>query len=314
MLTLPVWPMLVGRFKEKNPYFLGLFKLSKIIVRWRELTIIWYQCGTLSLRSEIWTFILSSFSLIKKEKKDNSRNKHLLKLVNLGSVNKELLRKKTFLYWTYSTDLIFIACKEYSKEERPKCLEKRASGKYDEMLCGIKTTVILQFFLTSRFWEGTRCPRFSTTWKNLPVYTELNVTVNNTCQTYGHPTTECFQICHKFLRLFSRSILQKLVWLIWSCLIAIYMFRCLRGTLVVSKTFRCSFCVSPETVSYPDGSRRNFEDMNCSGSFIRRLKRTLCLYIKISRDLFWKYHYVLSSVKKSISVNRRKSPEKLRIS
>lgn len=306
MLTLPVWPMLVGRFKEKNPYFLGLFKLSKIIVRWRELTIIWYQCGTLSLRSEIWTFILSSFSLIKKEKKDNSRNKHLLKLVNLGSVNKELLRKKTFLYWTYSTDLIFIACKEYSKEERPKCLEKTASGKYDEMLCGIKTTVILQFFLTSRFWEGTRCPRFSTTWKNLPVYTELNVTVNNTCQTHGHPTTECFQICHKFLRLFSRSILQKPVWLIWSCLIAIYMFRCLRGTLVVSKTFRCFFFGSrPKLLATLMGPVEISRTWIVAVLSLEDWRGRFVFISKFSRDLFWKYHYVLSSVKKSISENRR---------
>lgn len=41
------------------------------------------------------------------EIKKNSKNKHLPKLVNLGSVNKELLRKKTFLYRTYFADLIF---------------------------------------------------------------------------------------------------------------------------------------------------------------------------------------------------------------
>ena len=43
------------------------------------------------------------------------------------------------------------------------------------------------------------------------------------------------------------------------------------------------FFVSPETVSYPYGSSRKFKDMNCSGTFVRRLNRTLCLYIKISR-------------------------------
>ena len=46
------------------------------------------------------------------------------------------------------------------------------------------------------------------------------------------------------------------------------------------------FIVSPETVSYPYGSSRKFKDMNCSGTFIKRLKRTLCLYIKIFKRPF----------------------------
>ena len=39
----------------------------------------------------------------------------------------------------------------------------------------------------------------------------------------------------------------------------IYMFGCLRGTLVVSKVLRTGFFVSSETVGYPDGSVRKFK-------------------------------------------------------
>ena len=41
----------------------------------------------------------------------------------------------------------------------------------------------------------------------------------------------------------------------------IYMFGCLRGTLVVSKVLRTGFFVSSETVGYPDGSVRKFKRM-----------------------------------------------------
>ena len=64
------------------------------------------------------------------------------------------------------------------------------------------------------------------------------------CMGQGHPTTECFQIRQKCLRQMVFSLLQKPVWLIWSW--TIYLFGCLRGTLVVTKVFG-RFFVSSET-------------------------------------------------------------------
>lgn len=41
----------------------------------------------------------------------------------------------------------------------------------------------------------------------------------------------------------------------------IYMFGCLRGTLVVSKVLGIGFLVSSETLGYPDGSVGKFKRM-----------------------------------------------------
>ena len=80
------------------------------------------------------------------------------------------------------------------------------------------------------------------------VYSEVN---------QGQPTTECFQIHQKCLRWFFPCLSLGYF---GAALKTIYLFGCLGGTLVVSKVLG-GFFASSETVGYPDGSRRKFEDI-----------------------------------------------------
>ena len=51
-----------------------------------------------------------------------------------------------------------------------------------------------------------------------------------------------------------------------------YMFGCLRGTMVVSIVWLSDSLVSFETVSYPDGFGRKFEDIQQQGEFFLTMK------------------------------------------
>ena len=50
------------------------------------------------------------------------------------------------------------------------------------------------------------------------------------------------------------------------------MFGCLRGTMVVSIVWLSGYLVSFETVSYPDGFGRKFEDIQQQGEFFLTMK------------------------------------------
>ena len=66
-----------------------------------------------------------------------------------------------------------------------------------------------------------------------------------------HPTTECFQIHQKHLRWVSLCF-SGLFGQFGVALKTIYLFGCLRGTLVVTKVL-AGFLVSSESVNYPRG-------------------------------------------------------------
>ena len=93
----------------------------------------------------------------------------------------------------------------------------------------------------------------------------------------GYPSSECFKIRQKCLRWFSLCF-RGLFGQFGVALKAIYLFGCLRGTLVVTKVLG-GFFVSSESVSYPHLSGRKFEDMKYPW-FHRKLYGTLCLYTK----------------------------------
>ena len=82
--------------------------------------------------------------------------------------------------------------------------------------------------------------------------------LEQTCYNQG-PTTECSK--------YARSVSDGFLYTLEACLVnlelflkTIYLFGCLRGTLVVKKALG-GFFFSFESVSYPYGSGRKFEDM-----------------------------------------------------
>ena len=82
--------------------------------------------------------------------------------------------------------------------------------------------------------------------------------MNATLCSQVHLTTECFQICQMVSKvsLFFSDVFGQF----GVVLKTIHLFGCLRGTLVVTKVLG-GFFVSSESVSYPRGSWRKFEDM-----------------------------------------------------
>ena len=76
------------------------------------------------------------------------------------------------------------------------------------------------------------------------------------CQ--GHPASNSFQTRQKRLKSISLCF-RSLFHSFGAALKTIYLCRCLRGTLAISKVLRGSF-VSSESFSYPDGSFRNCGD------------------------------------------------------
>ena len=76
---------------------------------------------------------------------------------------------------------------------------------------------------------------------------------------------------------YTRSVSDGFLYTLEACLVnlelslkkTIYLFGCLRGTLVVTKVL-VGFFVSSERVSYPYGSGRKFEDMKYVFSLYRK--------------------------------------------
>ena len=75
----------------------------------------------------------------------------------------------------------------------------------------------------------------------------------------GTQRPKCFQIRQKCLRWFSLCF-RSLFGYFGVARKTFYLFGCLRGTLVVTKVLG-GFFVASESVSYPYGSGRKFEDM-----------------------------------------------------
>ena len=90
----------------------------------------------------------------------------------------------------------------------------------------------------------------------------------------GYPTSQCFKIRQKCLRWFSLCF-RSLFGQFGVALKTIYLFGCLRGTLVLTKVLD-GFFVSSESVSYPHLSGRKLEDMK--QPCFRKLHGTLSLY------------------------------------